>query len=335
MKEILGPVPAPFRTRKRSQSEGPTIDNLLPPIVWAIDAFPTDDDIHLRTAEMIAGCFAGAPVHPVYVLAEESFADRGFSNFLRPALKPMALKALGSLIRETRELRFRKPRVLMETSASRPACARKLMRYAERIGARMIALGTHERRGFSRFLAGSFSEAVISNSRCPVILSGPHMSHVAARPRLVIFPTDFSEACKRALPDVFKLARSMGAEIHFFHKELHLVDPLVQSGVNLLGGGWVSVEPYMSQPADAHTREADEWCLRAKGEGLTARYIGENFREPTSSAIVEYARTHSRFSPILALVPQTGPVASRFLGSVTRDVIRTSPCPVYLTAHEP
>jgi nucleotide-binding universal stress UspA family protein len=320
-------------TPRSSTTRPPTIIESQAPIVWAIDAFPDEREVNLRTATTLRQLFSDAPVHPVYVLSEESFTDRGYTNALRPALKPMALKALTSILHETHSTSYRKPRVLVENSASRPACARKLMRYAERIGAQMILLGSHGRKGFSRFLVGSFSEAVINHSHLPVIISGPHIKFLNSKPEVIIFPTDFSPACLHALPDVIKLAQKFDAEIHFFHKEVQYVDPLIQSGVQVFGGGWVTVEPFMVPPEDTSKSAIQSWVLQAESEGVRAKFVGENFREPTSDAIVQYAKSIIASSPLVAMVSQTGLVASRLLGSVTRDVIRSSPCPVYLAGH--
>jgi nucleotide-binding universal stress UspA family protein len=317
----------------RTQTRPPTIVESQAPIVWAIDAFPDEREVNLRTATTVRQLFPDAPVHPVYVLSEESFTDRGYTDALRPALKPMALKALTNVLHETRSTTYRKPRVITENSASRPACARKLMRYAERIGARMIVLGSHGRRGFSRFLVGSFSEAVINHSHLPVIISGPHIKYLNSEPEVIVFPTDFSPACLQALPEVIQLAKGYGAEIHFFHKEMQYVDPLIQSGVQVFGGGWVTVEPFMLPSEDTSQADSQSWILQAEAEGVRAKFVGENFREPTSEAIVQYAKSLIASSPLVAMVSQSGSVASRLLGSVTRDVIRECPCPVYLAGH--
>lgn len=303
-----------------------------PPIIWAVDAFPDDPEFQSRTLRVLRSAFPETPIHPVFVMSEDGFSDRGISTFLKPALKPMAIKGLRHVLQETGFDGFKKPRVLVESSASRGACARKLLRYAERIGAQMIALGTHARRGLSRFFTGSFSEAVMSASKVPVIMTGPEIREAQRPPRAVVFPTDFSPLSRFAFVEVIDLAKKFDAEIHLFHKSIHPIDPIVQSGVHMLGGGWVSVEAYLSQPVESHEKEVKDWMKFAQSSGVTSRFVSENFREPTSEAIVEYARRIDSFSPWVAMVLQTGPVASWLLGSITRDVLRTSPYTVYVAS---
>ncbi|MES2963236.1 MAG: universal stress protein [Bdellovibrionota bacterium] len=304
------------------------------PIVWAIDPFcdRNDYEIQLNTADTIRRMYPESEIHPVYVLSEETFNDRGFSNFLRPALKPLALKSLRAFIKEANVELVRKPRVLVEEAASRAACARKLLRYAGRIGAAGLAVSATQRRGLARFLVGSFSEAIMSAHHLPVTVVGPVTTRPMGSPKVIVYPTDFSGDCFEAFPEIVSLAAKLGAELHLFHKTVHTLDPMVQSGVQMLGGGWVSVEVYFGGEPRDHSNEAKAWIDEASRSNVKARFISENFREPTSDAIVEYVRKLSGASPIVAMVSRAGQVASWLLGSVTRDVIRTCPAPVYVAA---
>ena len=303
------------------------------PVVWAIDAFPDQLGLHAKTASVLREMFPQSEIHPVYVLSEEAFTDRGFTAFLKPALKPMALKAINSLLEETQCFDFRKPRVLTEASASRTACARKLLRYTKKIGAGHIVLGSHARRSLSRFLVGSFSEEILDHSPVPIIIAGPQTQLISAPPTAVIFATDFTPSCASGFTQILNLAASLNADLHLFHKgdpdDIEL-EPVNTIGMDMFGSGWVSLESYIDQHTSDYRYDADECVRRAEELGVTTRLILQNFREPTAEAIVEYARNLDDPSALIAMVSQTGPVASAFLGSVTRDVIRTSPFPVYL-----
>jgi nucleotide-binding universal stress UspA family protein len=333
MQELRGPT----LTLTKLQAKRPGFDDLVleqVPIVWAIDAFPDQMELQLKTASALKNIFPNNPIHPIYVLSEESFTERGFSGFLKPALKPMAFKAVLQLLSEVRffnsNLNLRKPRILIESSASRAACARKLLRYTRKIGAGIIALSSHGRHGISRFFVSSFSNSVMDSTSLPLLFMGPSAERLRSKPRVIVFPTDFSPACERAFDAILHLAKWMEAEIHLFHKTVHDLDPIAQSGVTMLGGGWVSVEAYLDQEASQHGSEAKAWIERAERMNVQTRFISEKFREPISEAIVEYVSALDEPPALIAMVSQTGPLASAFLGSVTRDVIRLSPCPVYI-----
>lgn len=64
------------------------------------------------------------------------------------------------------------PNVRAESIASRPGegVAAAILRYAKRVRADVIVLGTHGRRGLSRLLMGSDAEAVLREATVPVLL---------------------------------------------------------------------------------------------------------------------------------------------------------------------
>ncbi len=46
----------------------------------------------------------------------------------------------------------------------------ELLKYTERLGADLIVMGTHGRRGFSHFLMGSVAEVILRESQVPVLV---------------------------------------------------------------------------------------------------------------------------------------------------------------------
>jgi nucleotide-binding universal stress UspA family protein len=307
-----------------------------PPVIWAIDAYPDELELHIKSACALQAMFPKSKIFPVYVLSEESFTERGYSSFLKPALKPMATKAIAKLLTQFDKLNLQKPRVLVEVSASRTACARKLLRFAERTGAAQIALGCHARKSLSRFFIGSFSETLVGQSRLPVLVAGPHCTEMNHGPEVIVFPTRFTSENNSAFTDILDLAVRMRSELHLFHKTSFALDSLAQGGVQLMGGGWVTFDPYQNPDQnhqDGFQRQAQSWLNQAASRGIKTRIVSENFREPTSHAIVEYVNHLGDRSALVAMTflnSRVGTVKGALLGSVTLDVIRASTCPVYL-----
>ena len=319
------------------QEPAPTIQ--VAPIVWAIDAFPDDLELQLKTATALASAFPETPIHPVYVLSEDSFLDRGYSTYLRPALKPMAFKAVLRILSETNLSNLRKPRILLEASPSRTACAQRLLRFSKKIGASTIAVGSHARRGLTKFFAGSFTDELIEANQIPILIAGPHsqlrnplapIRQIQENPKTIVFPTDFSPACSSAFSRILHIARAMDAEIHLFHKQVYTIDPYAQSGMTSFASGWISMDSYMPEMIEDHSADVNLWKKQADEMNVAIRFVSENFREPTPDAIVDYVRSLHDSSVLLAMVSQTGPLAAALMGSVTRDVIRTCPCPIYV-----
>ena len=299
-------------------------------IVWAIDAFPDSFGLERRMASALRALFPSCVLIPVYVLSDQSFAARGFSRLLRSALKPAALKSMSKLVADVRGLEVKKPRILCEASASQDECAHKLVRFAYKVHADLIAVGSHGRTALSRLLGLSFSEAVLTLSRIPVLIAGPSANPCLSPPQSIVFATDFSAACAGALDGILNLAEGFGAELHLFHKNSDPLDVLRAPAVSVFADTPWPV-PTASTPGDERCRfSARGWLSRAEAKGVKTHLACENFREPTSRAIVQYLSRLGDASAVVAMVAQAGVFAGAFLGSVTREVIRQSPYPVYI-----
>ena len=72
-------------------------------------------------------------------------------------------KALDALVARHREARI--GQVLMKTGDARDM----IDQTAQEVGADLIVMGTHGRRGFSRALLGSVAETVVRTAPCPVL----------------------------------------------------------------------------------------------------------------------------------------------------------------------
>jgi nucleotide-binding universal stress UspA family protein len=52
--------------------------------------------------------------------------------------------------------------------------AEEIISYAEKIGADMIVMGTHGRKGLEKILFGSVARGVVQGASCPVLTINPH-----------------------------------------------------------------------------------------------------------------------------------------------------------------
>lgn len=320
----------------RSPNSFSSISLLTKPVVWAIDAFTEDAALHARTAEAIHAFSPAAPIQPVYVLSEDSFERRGYAGFLKPALKSMAFRALTQMLKREEfdsirtQSSIQVPRVILEPSSNMDESVTKLMRFAKRIGAQSIALGSNGSSSIMRYFSTHFSDTILDAAEIPLLIAGPKQAPTLGHPKAIIFPTDFSPECRAAFEHVLRLAEAQGAELFLFHKNFHPLDAIVQTGVHMFGGGWVSIESYFQQLPEDHEAEAREWLKFAENANVRVHLTRENDPDSTANAIVDFAKSLDSLSPVLAMVHQTSALEGWLLGSVTRDVIRSSPYPVYL-----
>jgi len=94
----------------------------------------------------------------------------------------------------------------------------EIVRMADEIGADLIAMGTHGRRGLRRLLAGSVAAMVLSKAHCPVLaVRSGNQPHPAEELRVILHPTDFSKGSEAALQVAHSLARDLGTRLIILH----------------------------------------------------------------------------------------------------------------------
>lgn len=282
----------------------------VPPMVWALDAFSKDFVRHARTAEAMQAHMPEGAIHPVYVLSETVFLNRGYSSFLRAALKPRAHKNLVAVLDHEllSSLRrtgcLRPPRVLVESSADASLCTQRLLRYAKHIGARLVGIGASGRSPLSRWFTGSFAETLISGSRLPLLITGPKQGASLKIPTVFVLPTDFNPSRRIEFTELLEIAAKKKISLHLVHDE--------------------------TETAKA---EAQHWMTAACERGVELRFVSAAVRTSAAKFIVAYARQiENKNSPFIAIFGNRGLASNDgwLPARLTRDLIRSSPYPLYL-----
>lgn len=107
------------------------------------------------------------------------------------------------------------PRTLQRTGYS-PAVV--ILEVAAEIGADLVVLGTHGRRGATRLFLGSVAEEVVRHAACPVLTSREVAEPKRpASPRRVLVPLDFSTPSRRVLSAAADLGIQWGATLQLLH----------------------------------------------------------------------------------------------------------------------
>ena len=312
MKDPFGIAPRSRETSLGRALDAPTSTEDFPggapfgPIVWAMDAFPKSEMSHFATAEALKVFFPDFLVHAVYVLPETAFADKGYSNFLKPALKPNARKAMQKLVKFAPGVRTgSKPHVLLDKTGKGPSCAGKLLNFAGRIGAACIALGCLPTKGgrLTRYFHTRFSDVVLKESPVPVLVTGPAIEATSRTNRVLVVPGDFAAlgipahdlALERKLASVLAFAGRLDCEVRF-------VD--------------FSLRP-------SH----DYWSRLLESSLVPASFVSQIFRDRPLESIVDFVK---------AEIEETQPLVAAFPGLLAQldfqihDLVRDCPCPVVL-----
>ena len=311
-------------------------------IVWAVDAFEPPGDL-INSAVRILQVLSrklDAAVIPVYVLTPSQInLSTEFSEISEsPATdyyRPAAENALAEAVKGLAVPRMLAPKVIIVDSTSTHLAVDGLSRFSDQLGAEVIVVSSHGRSGLGRLLLGSFAETLMLYSKRPIVVVHPGAKIAPSGDdkefKKVLVPTDLTEASYSFWQDSLQLARRMDLEVTLFHCVPYPVEPVIQSGVYLLGGGWMPIHAYMSEEVQRRQRRLDEWVEQAKQSGL--RVSGSIYAEGGGVADAILRISKEKSASLIAMAVQSGPITSAIIGSVTREVARRAFCPVWVLRH--
>jgi len=304
--------------------------NKINRIIWAIDAYEKPGPTRRHAVAILQSLSkqTKATIEPVYVLSPSELSLS--IEFTPPWViryKPSAEAALKQVVKNEKIEGMEKPRVLVERSASIRRAVDLLAAHAKKRKADVIVVSTHARKGLSRLLLGSFAETLILHSTVPVLIAEPKQQPIASFSS-ILFPTDLSPYSRKIFHSTLCLAAQLSSSITIFHSIPNPIEPIFQSGMFLLGGSWVPVGTYFSQDVERRKSLLSKWVDVAKKFGIKADFHITEQAGSISASLVEYAKK-KKFK-LIAMAPQSGPVASTLIGSVTRQVVRNADCPVWI-----
>jgi len=299
-------------------------------ILWAIDAFQSDVSLDKTSVELIRNLAkkTECKIEPVYVLSPEQLnLSVEFTPQLIAHYKPAAEKTLKQVLKNTQIPGLIAPQVLVENAPSLTQTAEALNAYALSTGADLIAVGTHAKKGLARMLLGSFAEALLLHSRVPILTINPKTKS-KARDNSILFATDGSPSSEEAFKYLLKLAQDLGTKITLYHYIRNPIDPIIQSGAFLLGGGWVPVNTYVRDESAQIEQELQKMVEKAKKEGIKAEILIDSGYEGITEGILNSAAETK--AVMIALAAQSGPITATLIGSISRQVVRSAETPVWV-----
>ena len=311
-------------------------------IVWSVDAFENAEtgSVQKQTAEALCPLVAKtqSSIEPVYVLNPDqlnlgSEVSSAWLEQYRPAAEnglKAILEKLGPQLTKA-GCTVGKPQVLVHSASSTASAVKALAVHAEKVGADIIAVGTHGRKGMPRFFLGSFAESLLLYSKVPVLVVNPK-AQVPNQYDTIIFPTDLSRESRTLFRRVVLLARDLKAKLVVYHSVQNPLGPVLRSGVQMMGGEWVPASDYMDEEIIRRRKSALHWVNVASKLEVEVELVVELGQKGVASGILETAQKKN--SKLIAMAAQSGPIASTVIGSVCRQVVREAPCPVWVLRAE-
>jgi len=188
--------------------------------------------------------------------------------------------------------------------------------HVDRVGADLVAMGTHGRTGLDRLLLGSVTERALRTLDVPV-LAVPGPDAVAAADDVLV-PTDGSAGSERAAEHACALADACDATVH----GLAVVD--VQS-MATGGTGAIAVPDIVDALEEQRSNDVERVGEHADAYGLD--FESRVMEGTAERAISDYARERDVDLIAMGTHGREG-VRRFFLGSVTERTVRDGVAPV-------
>lgn len=299
-------------------------------ILWAVDAFE-NKKVFKRALPAIRALSKGLDVEiePIYIL-EPGLTD---VDVIKPAQwlregHAASKKALSRLFSGVKLQGLKSPTVKDTMSSRYMNSVQTLLAYARSTKKDLILVSSHAREGLARFFLGSFAENLLLHSEIPVFVVHPSVK-VTSNFNRILFPTQFSDESYEAFKSAVDYAEKKGASITLFHQVPSRIEPVVGAGAAIFGGGWVPVRTYLETEEDAqHESLAKKWIRYAEKKGVSVRYKVGRKAQTTADAIVQASKSGK--CGMIALASRSGPLSTAILGSVSRQVVRSSTVPVWV-----
>jgi nucleotide-binding universal stress UspA family protein len=258
-----------------------------------------------------------------YVLSPDGFYWAGtFSDEWIRKYKPLSEETLATALEKYADLPIASQTVLVQKSPGIRKQAAGLAKFAKKMKADIIAVQTHARHGWDRWVHGSFTETLIRSSPIPV-LSTHQDGNGSFEFDKIFYPTDFSPESERAFRSLLPIARAFESKIVLFHRFVSPVEPLLQNGVYAMGGGWISIQQYMAEDKTLKDQLAQSWVRIAQDSGVPVEVIFDSSTGSTGEVAAHVAGPH-----LTAIMQESSPVGATLVGSVTRSVLRQAVGPV-------
>lgn len=288
-------------------------------VVWAVDAL--EEGVGQKKGLALLRSLAKvtqAEIIPVYILtAPYADSSSALSSNFEQAFQALAEKRMEELRSQSGISSMKSGKVLFSRKGSTRKDVQVLIDFAEQQEADAIVLATHARSGISRLFMGSFAETLAMHSPVPLLTENPDVE-VREKISKVLYPTNFHKMYRLGFERVVEFAKIMESKLTLFYQE------------PIIAGAFMSPEiyKYIEKENRARREIALEWKKWAEDKGVEAEVYLEEKPASIGQAIDDFAKG-GQFD-IIAMLSEADEASAVVMGSITRQVVRQAPCPVWI-----
>ena len=295
-------------------------------VVWGVDLTERDPRDFRKMADII-GVWKSpkAKLAPIAIL---EVLERTPSRMIRKMDVLDAAKDLfDQLLKQVTSTQVEDIKLIFQEKRERPA--QTFLAQARAMGAELVAVQTHSRRGMKRITMGSFAETLIGISPFPVLTVNPQ-TRVPADIATIVFAAKFHHRPDRAFKQAVRWAKERKAKLVICHK---FESPILASpygGFGLIVAA-ENNQILVSDALNAARRSLKSWIAIAKRAGVKCEGVIRN--EPGRIAETVLGVANEYRADAIVMSTHMGPLGQRLFGSAAREVLMTASCPV-IVVHE-
>lgn len=299
--------------------------NGMAKVLWAVDPIPEDKKLQFKTAQALARLTknSGVVIEPVCVLSADRL--RVPMAAFRTDAKKYQIEAetlLKSWVKSLKIPNLISPRFLVHGITADTDSISGLLEYARETGAQLIGLAAHTRKRWQRFFLGSFAETMILRSDIPLLVVQA-TSVAPTKFSRILFPTDFSDVSRVAFRALLPTAQALKARIILYYK-FDYITPLTAETINI----YPAYSGYLQADRENKMRMSTEWMEEASQAGVKTDFILDEKPCFVPDGILKALKKSK--ADLIAMASHSGKYSSAFMGSITRQTVRSAPVPVWV-----
>jgi nucleotide-binding universal stress UspA family protein len=284
--------------------------------IWAFDPFDKNKKLNKKamalvssiqsSKEKVEAVFVASPNYTELSTAFEVSEKDRFSRYPE-SLMQTAMKKLG--------VKTSKCTVLFEKTLSMTNSVRQLSSYLSRSKTTVAIVASRAKTGLSRLVMGSFAESLVHFSPVDLLIFNETSIINEQPPKTLLFAHDYSKSADKGLERAIDYAKVWGCKLHV----IHIPDPAYSFKFSGQGD---EVENYRKRVR--HKLARVEKKVEMAGV-LGSVELDPRWNNPAERILKRASTVGADFVMVVA---KSGKLASLLGGSVTRQVLRTSPVPV-------
>lgn len=294
-------------------------------LLWPIDLAPENRELNIKIAKSIKALTRehAVEIEPIHVLSPAT-ARLNFEilKFHLDDYRKAIHGNIGRILTKTKLIKVTPCTILETSDSSLTQAAKALADYAVKNQFDIIAIPTRGKTGVSRVLMGSFVEALVHQAATPVFVINPR-EVPATKYKEILFPTDLSDHSVKAFEEILPLAKFLSAKINLFHQ----VDYTSLINLGFYSAG-VSYGPVIKKDHDQKMKIMQKMVDTGEAAGISVVPIVTERLGRVADLIVKESKKMKNV--IIAMDSQSGPISAFWLGSISREVLRSAPCPVWV-----